>query len=631
MKSSLKRSFLKYYDWLEPPLLFNIRLTHSLTWTGKKEGKYDKMLSQANTPIYNTIDISKTILFIGAGVSMDQPSCLPSGYELTHYILRQCIGDIRAENLKNICDNCYNILDATSQIKGAIRLESIINYISVFEEEIMGEQFLLNGFKSFESIPSNQNHYLISKIREFGSIVLTSNYDLCIERMYDSPYTFEVKNGVSVVCQQGINPVYHFHGIPENVTDLGATIKRIKSGLPINFSDYLKSKFENGYNIIYIGYSGSDFFDIDIFFDHIADEKYDGIGIFYQYGNTIDDFQKTKAQKLISNFTKSEILFGNPTDYLKTLYEAYTNQIVPADIKLLTTIDQKWYVKFEEIFDDIEDISMYRDFATIYLCHFFGVNISKIDPDWPKTLEMTSDYLLDSLKYTYFDEIQYGNLTTQNPITYIYDVFKLVEISDYSKLIENFNAIKILHNSYTGGVLNLSKMFTLDSLIQEISRHQGSQSFSTHQVFAINRICEEYITNAMSVAHDKINIEALTQLLNCCNEFLKYDYIQYQYISYYTSIQKKKNILMALLNINTKCIQFEKSMMRIASEVGSFTEIIKVYINYVIARYLEGTSDSSKYEIAKYMNTAENLAQEIGDSHHLSEFKSQIAKIITDS
>ena len=52
--------------------------------------------------------------------------------------------------------------------------------------------------------------------------------------------------------------------------NLGATINNVSKSLPLEFTAKLKKSFRDGYDIIFIGYSGLDFFDVRPFFEGLA-------------------------------------------------------------------------------------------------------------------------------------------------------------------------------------------------------------------------------------------------------------------------------------------------------------------------------------------------------------------------
>ena len=70
-----------------------------------------------------------------------------------------------------------------------------------------------------------------------GSLVLTTNFDTCIENSKGVGLRFENRNGCSYVAADGGAGVFHLHGVAVQTEELsytlGATLENVKEGVTL--------------------------------------------------------------------------------------------------------------------------------------------------------------------------------------------------------------------------------------------------------------------------------------------------------------------------------------------------------------------------------------------------------------
>ena len=111
-------------------------------------------------------DIKDLTIWVGAGISMESPSCLPSGNRLTEFAFDQVIlGKDRFLKIWNAI-NSYEKRYCNISTTRFPRLELLLSSIAYIEKFFMGKEVLkgyfLSGLKAFDQVPFNQNHMLVA-------------------------------------------------------------------------------------------------------------------------------------------------------------------------------------------------------------------------------------------------------------------------------------------------------------------------------------------------------------------------------------------------------------------------------------------------------------------------------------
>lgn len=186
---------------------------------------------------------SRTVIWSGAGTSLAYPTCLPSGSELVERIFRHLI-DLDA--LETILAT-YRMLEVKRSLP---RLEMVID--SITSADSYGQRGL-DCLSDLISAPPNESHAFFAWHVEQGGSHITANFDVCIEEAGE-------------LDSAGRERVLHFHGsVNRGLDGLGATLRAIERGLTDEIKHRLSQTLSQALLLVVVGYSGSDFFDVDPF------------------------------------------------------------------------------------------------------------------------------------------------------------------------------------------------------------------------------------------------------------------------------------------------------------------------------------------------------------------------------
>lgn len=240
------------------------------------------------------------IIWVGAGISIPNPTALPSGWSLTRFTLQTA-------TCKEIQNKIFDVWQQANQIVsipendtplGVIpRLESILGEVENIQNNTKSCEFdFLRGFKSFIDAPYNENHLHIAYLLHAGATVITTNFDTCIQDAYSDL----MKNSDQLIPQKEGNTCYyvsykcsdtgllwHIHGVANEILGLGATIRIVKEGLNSKFQEFLDSRLNKSSVLIFLGYSASDSFDVNLYFTNKKQKEFDkSLSVFIQHGNS---------------------------------------------------------------------------------------------------------------------------------------------------------------------------------------------------------------------------------------------------------------------------------------------------------------------------------------------------------
>lgn len=177
-----------------------------------------------------------TAFFSGAGISADAPTSAPIGNELVDRALAHAFEPGTAETLNGY----YSKLELG---RCRPRLETVLE----IARRVHGDAVLEDLLSDLHA-PPNDLHALFAWHAGGGGRHITANFDTCIERAADT-FTPDV---------------FHFHGSLGS-GELGVTLGRIERGLPADIRAALDERLlADGVDlVVFVGYSGSDFFDVD--------------------------------------------------------------------------------------------------------------------------------------------------------------------------------------------------------------------------------------------------------------------------------------------------------------------------------------------------------------------------------
>jgi hypothetical protein len=160
--------------------------------------------------------------------------------------------------LSDIADKLANYYRLLGIDRASPRLETVLQVVdAVHGEAVLGD--LLTDLEA----PSNSLHAFFADHLALGGRHVTMNFDTCIER--------------AGTGQWPDNALLHVHGRLGH-EELGATLARIERGLPgeirTRLGDLLLSPQVS--SIVFVGYSGSDFFDVDPFLASLPQDSLSG-------------------------------------------------------------------------------------------------------------------------------------------------------------------------------------------------------------------------------------------------------------------------------------------------------------------------------------------------------------------
>lgn len=270
-----------------------------------------------------SIDPTKTIFWAGAGIGVLSPCNLPLGNDLTDAVLETAIGKKNTNTLIRIWnDKFQKIHDSiqnnnwvssikrsfrhstreTNSMSNRPRLEFIIGEIHKMDLEFQDILFqkkknqttyqrasIIKPLKTFSNAAPNAYHYALADFIRAGAMMVTTNFDICIEKalgLKEDEIEITDADGVPAVEYAAGQYIYHLHGIAtdENIDEnLGATLTNVSKSVSLPFTQKLCRCLAEGYTIIFIGYGGVDFFDVKPFFDSLKDKAFPGKAIYLHY------------------------------------------------------------------------------------------------------------------------------------------------------------------------------------------------------------------------------------------------------------------------------------------------------------------------------------------------------------
>lgn len=220
----------------------------------------------------------KYTIMAGAGVSVDSPSDFPMAVPIINSIVNSLAPNdaIKNDLLKKDVREC---IDQKYKLSGDfLRFEMLIDAISFVDKKLK----VLDIIKNYKN--PNLNHYNLAKLAIDGNFVFTPNFDDLIERaIYNMGYVPQTicskKDYETYKFQKNKTiPVFKLHGSYYTYVGIGnkkkLTRETIQASLTSIISDnksllldsyktkVLTKCIKNSTKMLFVGYSGSDDFDI---------------------------------------------------------------------------------------------------------------------------------------------------------------------------------------------------------------------------------------------------------------------------------------------------------------------------------------------------------------------------------
>lgn len=222
--------------------------------------------------------MERNVFIAGAGVSVDSPSNFPMAIP----IINEIVGSIAPNDLVKtelLRKDLREGIGQECKLSGDfLRFEMLMNAVSLVDKDL----YVLDAIKNYRN--PNLNHYNLAKLAIEGHYVFTPNFDDLIERaIYNlgyNPQTICTINDFKSFsfCNKKTVPVFKLHGsyyryigesnkkkITKNTlqASLVSIISRNSSLLLDSFKISLLNKcIKKSSKLIFVGYSGSDDFDI---------------------------------------------------------------------------------------------------------------------------------------------------------------------------------------------------------------------------------------------------------------------------------------------------------------------------------------------------------------------------------
>jgi len=276
--------------------------------------------------------LNKLVFWVGAGIDRDSPTELPLGYELTDDILeRTCGKELSGQILqewKNSRNRINEIMNEDIHVDGYPRLETILEAVRIFEDNLSIDNTVINGLKSFADAPPNSNHYILAEMLHLGANIVTTNYDSCVPIAYNE--LFQQDGDRLLLCnddnvwiykseEKNVGAIYHLHGIAQCIDNIGATLSVIKNPIAKTFDQRMTEWLKGGYCFIFLGYGGVDTLDITPYLKN-KNESRNSLGIYVRHSNgkNIVECANVREKDLLQCFTKQYVLSYNTKDFLQS-------------------------------------------------------------------------------------------------------------------------------------------------------------------------------------------------------------------------------------------------------------------------------------------------------------------------
>lgn len=215
----------------------------------------DNLVQEKIEEIRLKIKNKKIAIFCGAGISIESPSNLPSGWNLRNYLLEKLIDDNK------------------DQKKITELFESSKYPFEAFIQTIEGNLSIIEMFPLlFEKGKPNKNHFFLATLMKESHVnnIMTTNFDEKIEAALEdldvncSVY-FSEKDYEEINSKMSQSNIFKIHGTIKDISSIRSTIESISSRNPILARNkILELFFKNlSTDILIIGYSASDEFDIN--------------------------------------------------------------------------------------------------------------------------------------------------------------------------------------------------------------------------------------------------------------------------------------------------------------------------------------------------------------------------------
>ncbi len=215
----------------------------------------------------------KYCFLAGSGISIDPPSCLPTGQEFTEALLKRCIPESKYEEIRKLMNSEREGLRNTGDF---LRFEELMEYLS---QSVDPELHVLDDYANCQT--PNIDHQFLAQMIIQGRPVLTTNFDSLIEIalleagvQQNQLCPMILRQDWEASHNDEVRIVHKLHGSLIDMRtkrscreSIQATLKQISQGkndvLQLEpWKRVVLEKLLINYDLVVLGYSGLDDFDL---------------------------------------------------------------------------------------------------------------------------------------------------------------------------------------------------------------------------------------------------------------------------------------------------------------------------------------------------------------------------------
>lgn len=330
---------------------------------------------------YENGKFSDFTIWVGAGVSASEPTCLPVGDRLNEFLLSNYYLDPKGiaqhwQKINNIIEELsqWNLTHSLSYP----RLELIIECAMYTERYLFPDNKFICGFESFDLVSPNTAHECLAMLYYYGVKIMTANFDVAIEKAYQNKYRNKIeylkgRHSCAVIAKgQNQNEIIHFHGTSLSGFYMGGTLTNMINSLDSNIMKKIRTCFQRGKINLFLGYSLSDVYDINEVLLEIKDSKNQAINIVCNHKG-YDEYLDQKVNYLFGE--QGYIFVADTTNFLVKIIKECLSR----------NLDNKEYpiINWQNNFEDKTECSFeYKLFTTLYLLTRLKIQPELILPDF---------------------------------------------------------------------------------------------------------------------------------------------------------------------------------------------------------------------------------------------------------
>lgn len=330
---------------------------------------------------YGSGKFSDFTIWVGAGISASEPTCLPMGNQLNEFILSNYY--LNSDKIASHWKKINNIIEELSQWNlthslSYPRLELVIECAMYTERYLFPDNKFIRGFESFDLVSPNIAHECLAMLYYHGVKIMTANFDIAIEKAYRNKYRDKIEyfkgrhSCVVIAKNQDQNEIIHFHGTSLSGFYMGGTLTNMINSLDSNTMKKIKTCFQKGKINLFLGYSMSDVYDINEVLLEIKGSKNQAVNIVCNHKG-YDEYLGQKVNYLLGE--QGYIFVADTTDFLvKIIRECLIRNLNNNENPIIN-----WKDNFEE---KTECSYEYKLFTTLYLLTQLKIQPELILPDF---------------------------------------------------------------------------------------------------------------------------------------------------------------------------------------------------------------------------------------------------------